>query len=116
MEAHYRLGQMHHGGKGLEKDVEKGVYHFEKAAIGGHLDARMHLGYLEGLDGRVERAVKHFIIAAKLGSAKAMEGLWEAFKDGNITKEDLDATLRAHQAAVVAMKSEQRDFAEIINR
>ena len=29
-----------------------------------------------------------------------------------ITKEDLEATLRTHQAAVDAMKSEQRDAAE----
>jgi tetratricopeptide (TPR) repeat protein len=109
---HYKLACLYGEGKGVEKDEEKGAYHFEKAAIGGHPGARMILGYSERMDGRVERAVKHFIIAAKLGSANAMEALWGDFKDGNITKADLNATLRAHHAAIDAMKSSERDFAE----
>ena len=38
-----------------------------------------------------------------------MKELWGHYSDGNITKEDLDATLRAHQAALDGMKSAQRD-------
>jgi hypothetical protein len=58
-------------------------------------------------------AVKHFIIAANLGYDLSMKALWTEFKDGNITKEDLDATLRTHQAAIDATKSKQRDRAEV---
>ena len=60
----------------------------------------------------MERAVKHFIIAANLGCGKSMKSLLEAYKDGHITKEKYRATLRAHQAAVGATKSAQRDAAE----
>ena len=45
-----------------------------------------------------------------------MKALWKHYSLGNITKEDLDTTLRTHQAALVAMKSEQRDSAEVIER
>ena len=57
-------------------------------------------------------ALKHLIIGANLGFEKSMKTLWMVFKHGHITKEDLDATLRAHQAAIDATKSTQRDAAE----
>jgi hypothetical protein len=37
--------------------------------------------------------------------------LWEEFKDGNITKEELEATLRS-QVALDAMKSPEREKVE----
>jgi hypothetical protein len=40
-----------------------------------------------------------------------MEVLREYYAKGKITKEDLDATLRTHQAAIDAMKSPQREEA-----
>ncbi len=112
LNAHHRLGQMYYQGGGVEKDEEKGVFHSEKAAIGGNPDARMILGCYEGMNGRVERGVKHFIIAANLGHEVSMKALWREFRVGNITKEDLDATLRTHKAAIDAMKSSERDLAE----
>jgi hypothetical protein len=110
--AHYKLGVMYWNGKGVGEDEEKAVYHYEKAAIGGHPYARHNLGYIEGINGNIERAVKHFIIAANLGYDESMKVLWKHYSAGSITKEELDATLRTHQAALDAMKSEQRDAAE----
>jgi TPR repeat protein len=107
--AHAQLGYMYALGKGIEKDEEKAVYHYEKAAIGGHPYARHNLGCIEEENGKMERAVKHFIIAANLGDDLSMKALWQHFAAGNITKEDLEATLRSHQAALDAMKSEQRE-------
>jgi TPR repeat protein len=98
-------------GEGVEKDKEKSIYHLERAAIGGHPDARYNLGLEEEENGNKDRAVKHFIINANLGDEGSMKELWKHYKHGNITKEDLDATLRSHQAAIDAMKSEQRDVA-----
>ena len=116
-DAHYRLGEMYFKGEGVEKDEEpKGIYYLEQAAIGGHTGARYALAHMEWRDGRTERSVRHFIIAAKLGCELSMKALWGAFKDGNITKEDLDATLRAHKAALDAMKSSERTFAEQFSR
>jgi TPR repeat protein len=110
-EAHGKLGCMYGEGVGVEKDEERAAYHWEKAAIGGHPYARHELACIEGRNGNTERAVKHLIIGANLGYDKSMEALWEEFKDGNITKEDLEATLRTHKAALDATKSEQRDIA-----
>ena len=60
----------------------------------------------------MEKAVKHLIIAANLGYEKSMKMLWKHYSDGDITKEDLDATLRTHQAAINAAQSEERKAAD----
>eukprot|EP00985_Skeletonema_marinoi_P035353 scaffold46341_cov80-Skeletonema_marinoi.AAC.1 len=112
VESHYRLAAMYHNGDGVEKDRGKEIYHLEEAAIGGHPDARFNLGYHEGESGNIERAVKHYIIAAKQGD-DSIQSLLEKFRSGFVSKEDLAAALRAHQAAVDATKSHQRKVAEI---
>ncbi len=109
IEAHFHLGRMYEDGEGVEKDMEKAVHHLEKAAIGGHPEARNNLACIEGKNGNMERSVKHFIISAKLGCELSMKALWAMFKVGNITKKDLDVTLRTHQATIDATKSEQRE-------
>ena len=112
VEAHFHLGVMYQRGRGVEKDEEKAVHYYEKAAIGGNPHARYNLGCYERRNGRFDRAVKHFIIAANLGQTDSMKELWDHYKLGNITKEDLEATLRTHQAAIDAMKSPQREAAQ----
>jgi TPR repeat protein len=107
---------MYWRGEGVEKDEEKMVYHWENAAIGGHPRARHNLGCIEEDNGNTERSVKHFIIAANLGYELSMKALWGQYSEGNITKEDLDSTLRTHQAAINAMKSTQRDAAEVVRK
>ncbi len=103
---------MYYSGEGVEKDYENTIYNWEKAAIGGHPTARYNLACHEGGNGNFERAVKHYIIAAKLGHEKSMKALWKYYAQGTISKEKLDATLRAHQSAIDATKSAQRDAAE----
>ncbi len=112
MDAHFKLAEMYHKGKGAEKDVGKFIHHLEEAAIGGHVDARHDVGVKDWNDGRTERAVKHFIIAAKQGHDVSLQFLMEAFKNGVVEKDVLDATLRAHKAAIDATKSPQREAAE----
>ena len=80
--------------------------------MGGHPYARYDLGIVEHENGNIERSVKHLIIAANLGDKDSMKALWGYYKDRNVTKQDLEATLRTHQAAVAAMKSPQREAAE----
>ena len=111
--AHYMLGKMYMNGEGVEKDEEKGVYHLEKAAIGGHPSARHSLAAIEEKNGNIERAVKHAIIAAKLGYDESMKALWAMFKDGCIiSKEELEVALRTNKAAIDATISPQRKIAE----
>ena len=109
--AHYNLSVMYELGR-VKKDEKKEVYHLEKAAIAGHVQSRHNLGSYEGNNGRMERAVKHFIIAANMGHEASMKALWECYAEGFVKKVDLTATLRTHQTAVNATKSPQRKEAE----
>ena len=58
--------------------------------------------------------MKHWIIAASQGHDKSIKTLMDEFRSGSgiVSKEDLAAALRAHQAAVDATKSPQREAAE----
>ena len=109
--AQYNLTTLYFEGEGVEKDEKKELYHLEEAAIGGHPVARYNLGCYEEEHERIERAVKHYIIAANLGHDKSIQALKECYADGTISKEDFAAALRGHQAAVDATKSHQREEA-----
>ncbi len=109
--AHYELSCMYYNGDWVEKDPKKEVYHLEEAAIGGHPDARINLGSVEIEKGRTHRAMKHLIIAAKLGHDNALERVKEGFAKGFVSKEDFEASLRGHQAAADEIKSAQREEA-----
>jgi hypothetical protein len=111
-DAQFNLSVMYRYGYGVEKDEEKEVYRLEKAAIGGHYLARHELGRIENENGNIERAVKHFVVAATHGYERSMKELWTYYSAGSITKDDLEATLRTHKAALDEMKSLQRDEAE----
>lgn len=110
--AHYQLSMLYREGQGVEADEKKEVYHLEKAAIAGHPEARHELARYETMNERFERAVKHMIIAASLGLDVSLKLLKEFYGYGQVSKEDFAATLRAHQAAVDATKSPQREVAE----
>ncbi len=111
-EAHFRLAAIYVTGDGVEKDERKVLYHIEEAAIGGNPDARHALGCWELENGNDGRALKHVIIAASQGDDDSTKMLMNFFKNGDISKEDFAAALRAHQAAVDATKSPQREAAE----
>eukprot|EP00985_Skeletonema_marinoi_P025034 scaffold17964_cov127-Skeletonema_marinoi.AAC.5 len=110
--AHFELSCMYRDGKGVEKDKKKELHHLEEAAIGGQLSARFYLGCFEGKSGRHERAMHHFIISASLGEEDSMNSLKNGAYAGLVSEEDFAAALRAHQAAVDATKSPQREAAE----
>eukprot|EP00984_Skeletonema_dohrnii_P002487 scaffold862_cov76-Skeletonema_dohrnii-CCMP3373.AAC.5 len=110
--AHYQMSVMYREGNCVQKDTKKSIYHAEQAAIGGHLMARYNLGCIEMINGRIQRAVRHHIIAASLGFDHSLEWLRKNYAAGNVQKEDFAAALRAHQAAVDATKSPQRVVAE----
>ena len=111
IEAHYNLSVMYYQGQGVEKDTKKEVYHLEEASIGGNAKARFNLGNHEARNGREDRAVKHYIIAAKQGDDKSLKNVQKGFRGGLVSKEDFEAALRGHQAAVDATKSKQREEA-----
>ena len=110
--AHFQLSLLYDDGQGVEKDEKKRFYHLEKAVIGGHPLARCNLGCKELKDGQLDRAIKHFIIAAKLGSDDSLAALKQLYEKEFISKEDFASALRAHQGAVDATKSPQREAAK----
>ena len=120
-DAHWNLSTFYDGGEGVEKDEKKELYHLEEAAIGGHPKARHNLGWREVMDiekcdraeweSGFDRAVTHFVIAAKLGLDNSLDLLKKYFAVGAINKEVYEAALRGHQAAVDATKSTQREEA-----
>ena len=85
----------------------------EQAAIGGDPYARNNIGCAEEDSGRLDRAVKHWIIAANLGNGLSLENVKEGFKMGLVSKIDFAAALRGHQAAIDATKSPQREAGEL---
>ena len=111
-DSNHSLSCMYREGKGVEKDKRKEIYHLEKAAIGGHPEARHNLGYYEWKNGIFERAKKHFIIAANLGYEKSLKGIKELYAIGHASKEEYADALRAYQTAVEATKSSDREEAE----
>ena len=113
-EAHNSLAAMYYHGHGVEKDGRKEIHHLEEAAIGGHPEARYNLGVIELNRGNTVKAVKHWTIAATQGEDVSMKELMRGFKRGFVEKEVLAAALRAHQAAVNATKSPQREEAEVV--
>ena len=116
LDGHYNLAILYEKGKGVERYKKKEIYHLEEAAIGGHVGARFNLGANEWNSGRDERAIKHFIIAAKQGYDDALEQVKLSFLDRIVSKEDYETALRGHHAAVDATKSTQREEAETARR
>eukprot|EP00985_Skeletonema_marinoi_P002562 scaffold1057_cov203-Skeletonema_marinoi.AAC.10 len=88
-EAHYWLSHLYSDGRGVEKNSRKEIHHLEEAAIGGHPGARFNLGCDENEKGSIERAVKHWIIAANLGDDLSIKALMRMFKGGFVEKEVL---------------------------
>jgi len=114
VDAHYNLSVLYREGEGVEKDEKKQTYHLEEAAIAGHPIARCTLACHEEGTNRIDRAVRHLIIAANLGYDDSLQALKKYYANGHVSKEEFAAALRAHQAAVDATKSPQREAAAIV--
>ena len=57
----------------------------------------------------MNRAMKHFIIAAGAGHDGSLKGIGRLYLDGHATKDDFEKALRAHKEAKDEMKSDQRE-------
>ena len=86
---------MNHFGREL-RGIRDGKEIYLQAADGGHPRARYELGGYENKTDNVERAVKHWIIAATQGQNDLIKLLMDAFNDGVVEKEVLAAAMRAH--------------------
>jgi TPR repeat protein len=105
--AHYSLGAIYQD----VGDLKKAKFHLEAAAIAGHEVARYTLGCMEVMSRNMERAVKHWTIAASAGCFRAMDSLIKFFKRGLVSRESIDSTLAAYNSSCAEMRSEARDAA-----
>ena len=112
-DAHFNLSVLYRKGQGVGKDVKKEEHHLEEASIGGHPMARNNLAMIEQRRGRIDRAMQHWIITAKLGLDAGLGAVKKGFAHGVVSKEDYEAALRGHQDAVDATKSKQREEADM---
>jgi TPR repeat protein len=101
---HYLLAEVFR----QEGEMKKAKFYLEAAAMAGNEMARTNLGGLEAQSGNMERAVKHFIIAASAGCFDAMHTLIR-LKKGYVTRESLKSTLKAYNNSCFEMRSEARD-------
>ena len=113
--AFYSLGTAYYCGRGVERDMTKAKYYYEVAAMVGNVDARHTLGIFEKNEDKMDRAVKHFMIAAGAGDDEALKNIREGYLNGHATKDEFERALRAHKEANDEMKSVQREAAAAIS-
>ena len=98
-------------GRGVEANKKKAKHYYEIAAMKGSVTARHNLGCVEGNTGNHQRAMKHFMLAAKAGDKDSLDQVKKGFMDGAVTKDEYAGTLRAFHGRQTEMKSEARDKA-----
>ena len=85
---------------------------YEKAAMQGHVQSRHNLGHIEGQKENYDRAVRHFLISAKMGYEHSLESIKNAFTRGLATKGQYAEALKGFQDAEEETKSHDRDEAK----
>jgi len=111
--AYNSIGYAYDHGKGVEVDKKKARHYFELAAIMGDADARYNLGCMEKKAENMDRATKHFMIAAECGEPDSVKIIQKLFLNGHATKEEYSKALRSYQIYLGKIKSVQRDEAAV---
>ena len=116
------LGAAYSHGKGVEQDDAKSAEFYEKAAMQGHADSRQNLGNHEGRKGNNDRAVRHFLISAKMGHKLSVEQIKRMFTAGGAinrvfmagiaTNEQCARGLKGYHDSVEETKTHDRDKAK----
>ena len=107
----FNLGVSYQKGIGVNKDTKEERHYLELAAMKGDTKARYNLGCCEETEGNLDRATKHWMIAARSGDQQSLHAIQVQFQLGSATKKDFGDALRAYQTSTHESKSEQRDEA-----
>ena len=70
--------------------------------------SRYNLGVVEENSGNMNRALKHFMIAAGSGEPDSLKKIQKLYTNGHARKDDYAKPLRAYQAYLAEIKSTQR--------
>ena len=112
-DAYIKVGVSYSSGNGVEQDLERGARFFEEAAMLGHPDARHYLGKYESyIHENYDRAIRHFLISAKMGNEDSVGEIKELFKEGQATKSQYAEALKGCRDAMEEMKSPEREEAK----
>ena len=109
--AYSKVGSYYYQGIAVEQDMSKALEFWEVAAKKGCIRAHQVLAEMQNRNGNVDEGIKHFKVAASAGYQLAMDRLMKAYRDEELSKEDLTQILHAFQASCIKMKSEDRDDA-----
>lgn len=87
--------------------------HFcKRAAMLGDVVSRYNLGVIENYrDGNKINSMKHFKMAAKAGHKDSLDALLVLHKNGFVTKDEYEQTLRAYLESLNELKSGEREEA-----
>ena len=114
-QAYSNIGFMYQYSKGVDQDEKKAIHYYKLAAIRGETVARSNLGIVSAQSGNMDRAVKHFTMAAGCGCSKSLEKIKYLYTDGHASKDDYKDALLAYQSYLGSVKSPQRDEAAAVN-
>ena len=114
IDAFFSLGIKCFNGEGVPQDKAKSARYYELAAMQGHVEARHNLGNREFYRGNYERAVRHYLISAKMGDKQSLEVIKDLFVAGHATKEQYAEALKGNQIATEEMMSPERDEVESV--
>ena len=103
IEALYSLGLAYFSGDRVQQDKAKAAEFFAKAAMQGHVECRNNLGCIEQQKGNDDRAVRHFLISAKMGDERSVENIKKMFMHGDATKEQYAEAKKGYQDAIEEM-------------
>ena len=107
--AHYQLGVEYFEGKFVKEDKARGLHHWQKAAMNGHVESRNNLGIVEYENGNYKLAVQHQVISAKMGDEKSLNDIKDLFMKGHATKAQYAEALIGYRDAAEEMKSHERE-------
>ena len=114
--AYNNIGYAYDTGEGvITVDIKKAIRRYELGAMRGSSLARDNLGIIEKKAGNMDRALKHYTIAAEGGYEKSLRQIKWLYSNGHATKDDYTKALRLYQMYLSEIKSDQRDQAAAAN-
>lgn len=105
----HKMGRAHAQGVLAPQDEAKGIRCRDSAAMKGCVESRHLLGVVETENRNYGRAVRHFLISAKMGHPGSLDFFKEIFSTmGFATKAQYAEALKGYQDAVEETKSPER--------
>ena len=87
-------------------------HYTEEGARRGHVGCMCRLADIAYDSGKYEEATRLYMTAARSGDETAMEAIMGyCYQNRDVSKDDIDTTLRAHKAVIDTGKNEAREYA-----